>query len=87
VTLLASFEQLVQLKTYALQSWQVPLTKIDPSAHEVQAGLSLPSFEQVRQAGLVLVQLLHASELLVKKNPDAQLEQVLSVWLHAIQLL
>ena len=57
----------------------MPLAKIYPSAHEVQTGLLLPSFEQVRQAGLVLVQLMHESELLAKKNPDAQLEQVLSV--------
>ena len=56
----------------------MPLTKTDPSAHEVQTGLSLPSFEQVRQAVLGLVQLLHSFELLAKKNPDAQLEQVLS---------
>ncbi len=57
----------------------MPLTKIVPSAHAVQAGLSVPSFEQVRQAGLKLVQLMHALALLAKKNPDAQLAQVLSV--------
>ncbi len=63
------------------------LTKTNPSAHEVQTGLSLPSFEQVRQAWLDPVQLMHAFELMARKNPDAQLAQVLSVWLQAVQLL
>ena len=65
----------------------MPLTTTNPSAHEVQAGLSLPSFEQVRQFGSGLVQIMHDFELLAKKYPNAQLAQVLSVWLQAVQLV